>query len=74
MFIKDLNLTPNEKKIFLEMVGPRYNVGKQELKLTASRFNNRIENKRYLLFILENLLQETKRITGLVEKGDISVV
>ena len=47
------------------MVGPRYNVGKQELKLTASRFNNRIENKRYLLFILENLLLETKRITSL---------
>jgi len=64
-------LSPNQTKIFIEMLGPRYNIGKQEAKLTASRFNNRVENKRYLLFLLENLLLETKRICALAEGGEL---
>jgi hypothetical protein len=69
--VKDLDLTPNQTKIFIEMLGPRYNVGNQEAKLTAARFNNRVENKRYLLFLLENLLLETKRICALAEAGEV---
>ena len=65
-----MELTPNQAKVFVEMLGPRYNVGNQEVKLTAARFNNRVENKRYLLFLLENLLLETKRICALVEEGE----
>ena len=68
-----LHLSPNETKIFLEMLGPRYNIGKQEVKLTAQRFNNRIENKRYLKFLLENLLLETKKICKLAE-SEINII
>lgn len=66
--MKHLNLTPNESAILIEMLGSRYNVGNQEIKLTASRFNNRLENKKYLTFLLENLLLESKRICKLAEK------
>ena len=42
------------------MVGTRYNVGKKEIKLTCERFPNRIENKRYLVLLLENLVRVRK--------------
>ena len=50
------------------MVGKRYNVGKRELKLTAERFPNRIENKRYLILLLESLISETKQLIKLPNK------
>jgi hypothetical protein len=62
---KDLNLSPYELKILIKMLGPRFNQGKQEIKLTSSRFPNRIENKRYLVLLLENLVSEAKRIATL---------
>jgi hypothetical protein len=52
------------------MVGSRYNVGKREIKLTADRFPNRIENKRYLSVILEKLVAEAK--TLYVQQSKIS--
>jgi len=60
--INDLGLGPEEKVIFIEMVGSRYNQGKREVRLTADRFPNRIENKRYLVVLLENLISETKKL------------
>ena len=68
VYIDDLGLTNEEKKIFIEMVGKRYNVGKRELKLTAERFPNRIENKRYLILLLESLISETKQLIKLPNK------
>lgn len=44
------------------MIGPRYNVGNQEITLITDRFPNRIENKRYLGYLLENLLLECKNL------------
>jgi predicted nucleotide-binding protein (sugar kinase/HSP70/actin superfamily) len=58
--IDDLGLTAEEKLIFIEMIGKRYNQGKKEVRLTTERFPNRIENKRYLVVLLENLIAETK--------------
>lgn len=46
------------------MVGSRYNPAKREVKLTAERFPSRIENKRYLVVVLEKLLAETKSLAG----------
>lgn len=66
--LPDLNLTPNQRKVFIEMLGPRYCVGSQEIKLTAARFGNRVENKRYLIFLLENLLRECRKITAMAEQ------
>ncbi len=44
------------------MMGPRYRRGKHEVKLTANRFHNRLENKKYLIFLLEKLLIEAKNL------------
>ena len=49
------------------MVGPRYNTGKQEIKLVSDRFPNRIENKRYLILLLEKLIADAKRIDGIAD-------
>lgn len=58
----DLDLSKQELAIFLEMVGPRYNQGKRTVRLTADRFPNRIENKKYLILLLERLLAESKKL------------
>ena len=50
------------------MVGSRYNVGKKEIKLTCERFPNRIENKRYLVLLLENLVSECKKLYAMSDK------
>jgi hypothetical protein len=63
----DLGLNEEELKIFLRMVGPRYNQGRQELKLTCKRFPNRIENKRFLVLTLENLVAEAKNLSALTD-------
>jgi len=68
VYINDLGLSNEEQNIFIEMVGKRYNVGKREVKLTAERFPNRIENKRYLILLLESLIVETKRLIKLPNK------
>eukprot|EP00638_Chattonella_subsalsa_P004401 CAMPEP_0117769192 /NCGR_PEP_ID=MMETSP0947-20121206/22874_1 /TAXON_ID=44440 /ORGANISM="Chattonella subsalsa, Strain CCMP2191" /LENGTH=71 /DNA_ID=CAMNT_0005593617 /DNA_START=283 /DNA_END=498 /DNA_ORIENTATION=+ len=58
---KDLNLSDVALDNLKEMVGPRFNEEKQELKLVCNRFYNRIENKRYLVYLLENLLLEARK-------------
>jgi hypothetical protein len=60
--VDDLGLTDSQLPVFLHMVGQRYNVGNRTVKLTSDRFPNRIENKRYLVVVLENLLRETRRL------------
>ena len=56
----NLGLTDEEKKIFCHMVGPRFLSGSREVRLITSKFTNRIENKRYLIYLLENLISESK--------------
>ena len=72
LFVKleDLPLSPREMQVFMEMVGPRINPGKRELKLTAERFVNRVENKRYLIYLLEKLLLEARRLTAIEAEYD----
>ena len=60
--MRDLGLTADEEGIMLEMVGKRYNQGRKEVKLTSNRFPNRIENKRYLVVLIENLVEEARRL------------
>jgi small subunit ribosomal protein S35 len=67
VFVHDLGLAKDEQHVFIEMVGKRFNQGKKEVTLTADRFPNRIENKRYLIVVLENLVSESKRIAALPE-------
>ena len=61
----DLGLNEEELRIFQRMVGPRYNPGRKEVKLTCKRFPNRIENKRYLVYLLETLLAEARNLSAM---------
>lgn len=45
------------------MVGTRYNGPKGTVRLVVKRFANRIENKRYSVLLLEQLLAEARRLT-----------
>lgn len=50
-----------EKDIFVQMVGKRLRVGNGELLLTTDKFPNKMENRKYLVFLLENLIAESKK-------------
>ena len=52
-----------QQAVFLQMVGPRFNQGKNEVRLTAEKFANRLENRKYLVYLLEQLVAEAKRIS-----------
>lgn len=58
-------LDAQERQIFVRMVGRRLIVGNGEVKFTCDRFPNRLENKKYLMFQLEKLLAEAKRLNTL---------
>ncbi len=58
----DLQLSDGELQILRRMVGPRYNTGTREIRLTANRFPNRIENKKYLIYLLESLVKNAKSL------------
>ena len=62
--MKDLPLTAEELPVFLRMVGPRYDRGKDEVRIVCKRFANRIENKRFSVLLLERLLAEARRLTA----------
>lgn len=62
VYISDLALTKEEEYILIRMLVKRYNTGRREIKLTSERFPNRIENKRYLVYLLENLVAEAKKL------------
>jgi len=49
---------------FLTFLCHRYDKQARQLKLVSNRFPNRIENKRYLVYLLENLLAEARRAEG----------
>ena len=44
------------------MLAKRFNVGNREITLISERFPNRIENKRYLSYLIENLVREAKNL------------
>lgn len=68
MSIDDLGLQQRELEVFKEMVGRRVNLGRRELKLTCEQFPNRVENKRYVVYLLEKLVAEAKRLTAEEDK------
>lgn len=51
-----------EKKILLEIVGPRYNQEKNDLKLSSEKFGSRIENKRYLVGMIEKIVSNAREL------------
>ena len=52
----------HEKDIFMEIVGPRYNPKKGDLQLSSEKFASRIENKRYLVDMIEKILANSRQL------------
>ncbi|CAN0097339.1 unnamed protein product [Scytosiphon promiscuus] len=57
-----LELSPAEESRLIQIVGPRYLERRQVLRLVSDRFPNRIDNKRYLVHLLENILVEARNL------------
>ena len=62
---------PLEEEIFHQIVGPRFNPERNELRLTSNKFASRIENKRYLCSMLDRIVLSTKRLAKDVEQHNI---
>lgn len=73
MYLADLSLTKDEEYILIRMVAKRFNVGRREIRLTSERFPNRIENKRYLIYLLENLVAEAKNLAIIQHQSPVAV-
>ncbi|KNC86950.1 hypothetical protein SARC_00901 [Sphaeroforma arctica JP610] len=56
----DLPLTEVGIATMAALTGPRYNKDKKVLKLTSVRFDNREENKAYLLALLEKIVRASQ--------------
>lgn len=56
----ELGLTPEEQRRLAIIVGPRYDWDSRRLRLVAERYPSRVENQRYLVYLLENLLLEAR--------------
>ena len=68
MNIRDLGLTDVEQSVLRELCGPRYSPGSGQLRLTAEKFPNRMENKKYATYLLEKLVAEAKRIASIAHE------
>ena len=51
-----------EREVFLEMVGPRYRPKTDEVQLSSEKFASRIENKRYLVDMIERLVESSREL------------
>lgn len=71
--LEHMNLTKEQTYILIRMVGPRFNPGKKSIRLVCDQFQNRIENKRYLIVLLESLLAETRRLSSIEELGPVDI-
>jgi hypothetical protein len=60
VYVKDLNLSEEGVEALIDIVGPRYNPNKKLLKLTCNKFDTRVENRNYLVWLLDSLLQEAE--------------
>lgn len=52
----------HEKDIFLEIVGSRFNPQKGDLQLSSEKFASRIENKRYLVDMIERIISNARKL------------
>lgn len=59
-----LELSPEETQVLIALVGPRFNSGTREIKLVTDRFPNRVENKRYATMLLEELIEEARKLNA----------
>ncbi|KAI7729498.1 hypothetical protein M8C21_024498 [Ambrosia artemisiifolia] len=65
--VKELGLSKNQFRRLRELVGKRYNPGKDELTITSERFEHREENRKDCLRTLFGLIEEAGKADKLVE-------
>jgi hypothetical protein len=61
-YVDQLGLEEDELNIFCKLLGTRYDSPQRMLKISANRFPERLENKKFLILQLEQLIEEAKRI------------
>jgi hypothetical protein len=59
-----------ERQIFIQLVGPRYNGGRRDVRFTCEKFANRLENKKYVTYLLEKLVAEAKHLATVAHEYD----
>ncbi|KAL4578063.1 hypothetical protein LXL04_014178 [Taraxacum kok-saghyz] len=72
--VKELGLSKNQFRRLRELVGKRYNPGKDELIITSERFEHREENRKDCLRTLFGLIEEAGKADKLVDDARTSYV
>ncbi|KAK6921221.1 Ribosomal protein S24/S35, mitochondrial, conserved domain, partial [Dillenia turbinata] len=72
--VKELGLSKHQFRRLRELVGKRYNPGKDELTITSERFEHREENRKDCLRTLFNLIEEAGKANKMVEEARTSYV
>ncbi|KAL2933512.1 37S ribosomal protein S24 mitochondrial [Bienertia sinuspersici] len=72
--VKELGLTKYQFRRLRELVGKRYNPGKDELTITSERFEHREENRKDCLRTLLKIVEEAGKANALVEEARTSYV
>lgn len=72
--VKELGLSKNQFRRLRELVGKRYNPGKDELTITSERFEHREENRKDCLRTLFGLIEEAGKANKLVDDARTSYV
>lgn len=58
-----------EKEVFYQIVGSRFNPKSGDLKLSSEKFASRIENKRYLVDMIERIVSSAKDLAKEFDAG-----
>lgn len=72
--VKELGLSKHQFRRLRELVGKRYNPGKDELTITSERFEHREENRKDCLRTLLSLIEEAGKANKLAEDARVSYV
>lgn len=72
--VKELGLSKNQFRRLRELVGKRYNPGKDELTISSERFEHREENRKDCLRTLLGLIEEAAKADKLVDDVRTSYV
>lgn len=72
--VKELGLSQYQFRRLREIVGKRYNPGKDELTITSERFEHREENRKDCLRTLLNIIEEAGKANAMVEEARTAYV
>jgi hypothetical protein len=67
---KHLGLSKNGLQAMQSIVGLRYNKNKKILSLKANRFESRVENRKLVIAMLEQVVSEAERLGADLDKFD----